>query len=89
MGESGSLQALELIETVEIVEPLRISLVTQRLGACQSTEDLMARRVKWANTARYRVLTRSVPEQFAPYNAVIRVIGTEDLRTDYLAVLVD
>lgn len=89
MHELDSLRALELIETIETTTPLQISLVAQRCGSVQQPEDLMAMRVKWANTARYKVLTRDIPQQFAPYNAVIRVIGTEDLRTDYLAVLGD
>jgi hypothetical protein len=93
MYELGSLRALEPIETLETVEtaaPMQISLVPeQRCGSAQQPEELMAMRVKWANTARYKVLTRNVPQQFAPYNAIIRIIGTEDFRTDYLAMFVD
>jgi hypothetical protein len=82
------LQALLLIETVREAEPLTITLVSQCSGGAVSPEEAMAARVKWARRARYIVLTRAVPQQFAPYNAIIRVLGTEDRRVDYLATLV-
>lgn len=81
------LQALLLIETVHDSEPLTISVVPQCTGGAVSAEDAMVARVKWACRARYIVLTRDIPEGFAPYNAVIRVLGTEDRRADYLATL--
>jgi len=56
-----------------------------------SAEDLMAAKVRWAERAEYIVLTRTVPAEFAPYNAIIRVseAGTEDRDRDYLAELHD
>ena len=85
----GPLRALQLIETVGEGEPFEIHPVSQRSGSVVSADEIMTARVKWANRAQYTVLTRNVPERFAPYNAVIRVIGTEDYRVDYLAQLDD
>jgi hypothetical protein len=82
------LRAIELIETVDEAQPFDIVFVLQSCGSCVAPDEAMEGRVKWANKARYRVLTRNVPGKYAPYNAVIRVLGTEDLRSDYLAVLV-
>lgn len=85
----GSLRALQLIETVHETEPLSVVLILQCSGSAVSPEEAMEARVRWANKAGYVVLTRNVPQQFAPYNAVIRVLGTEDRRADYLATLLD
>jgi hypothetical protein len=85
----GPLRALQLIETVGDVEPFEIHPVTQSSGSVVSAGEIMTARVKWANRAQYTVLTRNIPERFAPYNAIIRVIGTEDYRVDYLAQLDD
>lgn len=82
------LRALLLIETVSAPEPYTIAVVPQCSGTAITAEEAMAARVKWATRARYAVLTRDVPAEFAPYNAIIRVLGTEDRRTDYLATLV-
>jgi hypothetical protein len=81
------LQAVLLIETVQAMAPLTISVVPQCSGGAVSAEDAMAARVKWARRVGYIVLTRDVPVEFAPYNAIIRVLGTEDRRADYLARL--
>ena len=89
MVPEGPLRALVLIETVEELEPLSIKPIPEPSGSASSPEEAMAMRVQWANRIRYTILTRDVPEQFAPYNAVIRVLGTEDRRVDYLATLVD
>lgn len=85
----GPLRAIQLIETVSEGEPSVIVPITQCSGSAVSAKEAMAARVKWANRARYVVLTRDVPERFAPYNAIIRVLDTEDFRADYLATLVD
>jgi len=81
------LRSLQLIETVGDSEPFDIVPVSLRQGTAQAATEVMALKVKWAEKATYRVLTRSVPAQFAPYNAIIRIsdIGTEDFRRDYLA----
>ncbi len=85
-GTAG-LRSLQLIETVGDSEPFVIVPVSLRQGTAQAATEVMALKVKWAEKATYRVLTRSVPAQFAPYNAIIRIsdIGTEDFRRDYLA----
>lgn len=85
----GPLRALRLIETVREVGPLTIAPIEQCTGSAASDEEVMDARVRWANRAKYVVLTRDVPTQFAPYNAVIRVLGTEDRQTDYLATLLE
>ena len=85
----GPLRALQLIETVSEADQSPIGPIMQRSGSAVSPKDAMDARVKWANRVRYVVLTRDVPEQFAPYNAIIRVLDTEDYRADYLATLVD
>jgi hypothetical protein len=85
----GPLRALQLIETVRDGTPFNITPVVSRSGSVVSQEEAMAARVKWATKARYTVLSRDIPKHFAPYNAVIRIIGTEDYRADYLAVLHD
>lgn len=85
----GPLRALILIETVEEQEPFAIRPVSEPTGSASTPAEAMAARVKWANRARYTILTRDVPPQFAPYNAIIRVLGTEDRRVDYLATLMD
>ncbi len=83
----GGLRSLQLIETVGDSEPFHIVPVFVRQGTAQAPNEVMALKVKWAEKATYRVLTRRVPDQFAPYNAIIRIseIGTEDFRRDYLA----
>ena len=86
---AGLLRALQLIETVPEGGPWTITVVVQRSGSALSPEEAMGARVEWANRVRYQVVTRDVPKQFAPYNAVIRVLGTEDYRADYLAILFD
>lgn len=85
----GGLQALQAIETVRDLENLSIVPVTQYVGAAVSAKEMMLAKVKWGNRVGYDVLTRSVPRQFAPYNAIIRVRGTEDYLRDYLAHIVD
>lgn len=86
----GPLRALQLIHTLGDSEPLAIVPVIQPLGTAVPPEDRMAAKVRWAERARYTVLTRNVPASFAPYNAVIRISerGTEDRQRDYLAHLV-
>lgn len=88
---SNGLQGLLLIESVGESEPFHIVPVAQCQGTAMSVDDVMATKVKWATKAGFRVLTRSVPAAFAPYNAIIRVsrAGTEDQRRDYLAEIVD
>ena len=89
-SSSQELQALQLIESVGEIEPFRIVPVVHCLGTVVSPTEVMATKVKWANKAGYSVLTQSVPEEFAPYNAVIRVseTGTEDRDLDYLARII-
>lgn len=86
-SDLGGLRAIELIETIDESEALDIVFVFQSAGSCVGPDEAMEARVKWANKARYRVLTRNIPGKFAPYNAVIRILDTEDFRSDYLAVL--
>ena len=86
---SPGLQSLKLIENIGDSEPYRIIPVVQCQGGAASEEDVMAARVKWANKALFHVLTRDVPPEFAPYNAIIRIRYTEDRRTDYLALIYD
>lgn len=89
--DKGPLRALMLIESVGDIEPFDIVPVSQCRGTAVTPEEAMATRVKWAHKAGYSVLTKDVPAQFAPYNAVIRVSesGTEDLNRDYLARIID
>lgn len=88
---TSGLQGLLLIESVGESEPFQIVPVDQCQGTVMSVDDAMATKVKWATKAGFRVLTRSVPASFAPYNAIIRVsrAGTEDQRRDYLAEIID
>lgn len=88
---TSGLQGLLLIESVGESEPFRIVPVSQCQGTVMSADDAMATKVKWAMKAGFRVLTRSIPSSFAPYNAIIRVsrAGTEDQRRDYLAEIID
>ncbi|GAC1471024.1 MAG: hypothetical protein NVS2B16_28960 [Chloroflexota bacterium] len=85
--ENTTLQALQLIESVEDLQSGRIVPVSQCTGTVVSADELMAAKIQWAERAGYSVLTTSVPEGFAPYNAIIRVSerGTEDQQRDYLA----
>jgi hypothetical protein len=84
------LRALQLIETVGDARPVRIAPVVHAQGSVMNANDRMAAKVRWAEQANYAILTRDVPDSFAPYNAVIRVSesGTEDKQRDYLAQLV-
>ena len=52
-----------------------------------SADELMAAKVKWVSKVTYRIVTQEVPQEFFPYNAVIRLDerGTEDQDRDYLA----
>ena len=90
MEESG-IRALQLIESVGNTAPFLIRPISLRQGTAMPAEDVMAAKVKWARRAGYRVLTRNVPADFAPYNAVIQISekGTEDRNRDYLAVIID
>jgi hypothetical protein len=85
----GSLRKLLLIESVGESEPFEIVPVRQCHGSAMTADESVAVKVRWAEKAGYRVLTRNVPDIFAPYNAVIHVSerGTEDRRLDYLAEL--
>ena len=86
----GPLRALQPIETVADAGPFTIVPIVQTLGSVGTADDRMAAKVRWAEQARYTILTRDVPASFAPYNAVIRISegGTEDRQRDYLAYLV-
>lgn len=85
------LSALQLIQTVDDIEPYPIVPVSVAHGSVMPAEDVMAAKVRWAIRAGYTVLTTEVPPRFAPYNAVIRVSerGTEDRDRDYLAQIVE
>jgi hypothetical protein len=85
----GGLQALQAIETVRDLENLDIVPVTRHAGGAVSAKEMMVAKVKWGNRVGYDVLTRTVPREFAPYNAIIRMRGTEDYLRDYLAYIVD
>lgn len=84
---SGALKRLMLIESVGETEPIQIVPVKQCQGTAMGADESAATKVKWAQKAGYRVVTRNVPDTFAPFNAVIRVSdrGTEDRQRDYLA----
>jgi hypothetical protein len=92
-GHDGhtALKALQLIKSVGEVEPFQISPIVQHQGSIRAATDVMAAKVRWADKAGYTVLTRTLPESFAPFNAIIRVseIGTEDEDRDYLAQFVE
>jgi hypothetical protein len=85
--DSRTLRGLQLIKSVGDSEPFRIVPLFPPHGAVMSPEEVMAVRIKWAEKAGYSVLTKDVPGEFSPYNAVIRVsgTGTEDKNRDYLA----
>ena len=86
-----TLRGLQLIESVGESEPFAIVPVFPPHGAVMSPEEVMAVRIKWAEKAGYSILTKDVPGEFAPYNAVIRVssAGTEDRNRDYLAQIAE
>jgi hypothetical protein len=86
--EMGPLRALQLIETVSDFEPFDIVPVREAFGTVMTPEDRMIAKVRWAERVQYTVLTRDIPLSYAPYNAVIRMSGTEDRQRDYLAHLV-
>lgn len=92
-GHNGvtALRALQLIKSVGDAEPYQIAPITQHQGSIRAATDVMAAKVRWADKAGYAVLTRTVPQSFAPFNAIIRVseIGTEDQDRDYLAQFVE
>lgn len=83
------LRKLLLIESIGTSAPFAIVPVKQCEGTAMPPQELADAKVQWARRAGYTVITRDVPEMFAPYNAVIRVSdrGTEDLQRDYLAEL--
>lgn len=85
------LRRLCTIASVGDEEPYTIVLLRSVDGHVVTADESMAAKVKWAQKAGYRILTRNVPEHFAPYNAVIRIseTGTEDRLRDYLAEVVD
>lgn len=85
--EPGALVALKPIESIDVNQPFTITPSLVRYGSVQTSTELMASRVLWAQRATYEVLTREVPPEFAPYNAIIRISerGTEDQNRDYLA----
>lgn len=87
---SGSLIAVLPIQSVGDDAPFRIVPLLRREGTTMSAAELMEARVKWVSRVTYRVVTRSVPPEFLPYNAVIRLDerGTEDRDLDYLARIV-
>jgi hypothetical protein len=89
--DSDTLRRLQLIKSVGDQQPFRIEPLFLPHGAVMSPEEAMAVRVKWAKKAGYSVLTKDVPGEFAPYNAVIRVsgAGTEDQNRDYLAQIAE
>lgn len=84
---TGALKRIMLIESVGETEPHDIVPVKQCQGTAMGADESAATKVKWAQKAGYRVVTRNIPDTFAPYNAVIRVSdrGTEDRQRDYLA----
>jgi hypothetical protein len=86
---TGELRALRPVETVTGPEPFDIVPIVEAEGHVVPAEDRMAARVRWAERAKYTILTRGVPASFAPYNALIRIQedGTEDRERDYLAQL--
>jgi hypothetical protein len=90
-ASSLPLQALQAIESVGDRQPFRIVVIAVREGTVMTAEELMTAKVRWACKAGYRVVTRTIPSLFAPYNAIIRVseAGTEDSNRDYLAKIVD
>jgi len=85
------LKSLQPIKTVETLSPLTIVPAPLSHGLVSTDDELMVKKVEWANRAGFEVLTRDVPASFAPFNAVIRISerGTEDADRDYLAVLDD
>ena len=82
-----SLVALQQIHTVGDVPPFRIVPIVVHHGSTVSPHEIMEAKVKWADRVRWRVISLDVPPEFAPYNAIIRVLGTEDYHADYLATL--
>jgi hypothetical protein len=85
------LRSLQPIETVATEEPLSIVPLIVCKGPSSGDDEVMARKVQWANRAHFSVISYNVPVRYAPYNAVIRISaqGTEDQLRDYLAVLVE
>jgi hypothetical protein len=83
----GTLVALRQIQPLGDRSPFRIVPVLHYQSTAMPAEDVMAAKVRWAAKAGYSVLTQSVPSEFHPYNALIRVDerGTEDHNLDYLA----
>jgi hypothetical protein len=81
------LLALQEIQHVGDRTPFHIKLLSFRQGTAAPVEEMMAAKVKWAEKVGYRTLTRDIPPEFYPYNAVIRMNerNTEDRNLDYLA----
>lgn len=82
-----TIHALQLIESVGDSEPFHITPVSQAQGKAMTAEEVMIAKIRWVEKAGYRVVTKNIPQEFWPYNAVIRIhaSGTEDQLRDYLA----
>lgn len=82
-----TIHALQLIESVGDSEPFRIVPVSQAHGKVMTADEVMTAKIRWVQKAGYRVVTKNIPQEFWPFNAVIRIhaSGTEDQLRDYLA----
>lgn len=89
-GETA-LRGLMLIHSVGTREPFNIRPLAQCRGGALGDEEMMVAKIQWATRAGYQVVTRNVPREHAPYNAIIRISsrGTEDQNRDYLAQMID